>query len=502
MNICVLCSSYETSDSVFSGRDPYGDPARFIPEHRWQRHLIEKATSTSQVRGLAQDGFDVFVNLCDGAWDEDRAGIDVVLSLERLGVAFTGADSTFYEPTREMMKRACHAWGLRTPAWRFVKSVRDVTEALDALRFPMIVKHANSYGSVGMERESKVTNAKELAMQVERMISTFGEALVEEFVDGREFTVLLAEAAEEGQEPLAFPPVEFHFPKGETFKHFHLKWESFEGMSCSPVRDEGLARDLAWSSQKFFAGLRGSGYARCDLRMDTRGELFMLEINPNCGIFYPEGQYGSADHILAMQPTGHRDFVAHILEAALRRQRRIQRPWKVQFDPRWGYGMVATRDLSPGNIIDTHEEAAHHLVTRSHVERHWDDQKRRRFRECAWPLTDEVFVMWGDDPSAWRPINHSCDPNAWLHGMDVAARRAIRAGEPITLDYATFRGPAMAPFACTCGAPCCRGQIRPEDHLAPWLADRYGEHLSDYVKRARTPTSTSTPTSTRTPTPP
>ena len=88
MRICVLNASYEQSKSDFRGHDPYCDPSRHLPEHTFERHLIEKATAVRQVRDLAAKGFDAFVNLCDGAWDEDRAGIEVVQALERFIVQF------------------------------------------------------------------------------------------------------------------------------------------------------------------------------------------------------------------------------------------------------------------------------------------------------------------------------------------------------------------------------------------------------------------------------
>ena len=50
----------------------------------------------------------MFLNLCDGAWDEARPGIEVVSALERLELAFTGAGTSFYEPSREVMKLVCH----------------------------------------------------------------------------------------------------------------------------------------------------------------------------------------------------------------------------------------------------------------------------------------------------------------------------------------------------------------------------------------------------------
>ena len=58
-------------------------------------------------------------------------------------------------------------------------------------------------------------------------------------------------------------------------------------------------------------------------------------------------------------------------------------------------------------------------------------------------------------------------------------------GEELTVDYATFTGPELEPFDCACGASACRGRIGPADHLDPALAARYGDHVSDYVRRAR-----------------
>ena len=57
----------------------------------------------------------------------------------------------------------------------------------------MIVKHQNGYGSIGMTKQCKVTSKEELSDQCEIMIKEFGAALVEEFIEGREFTVLVAE---------------------------------------------------------------------------------------------------------------------------------------------------------------------------------------------------------------------------------------------------------------------------------------------------------------------
>jgi D-alanine-D-alanine ligase len=484
MHLCVLSSSYEQSSAPFAELDPRPDPSRWAPDHTFVHAPLHKATSIPRVRALASQGFDAFVNLCDGAWDEDRAGIEVPQTLERLSQAFTGAGTAFYEPTRDVMKRVCHYAGIETPRFVFCDSASDADRAADTLRFPLIVKHPSSYSSVGMLRDSRCETLAALREVVARNVAAYGGALVEEFIEGREFTVLVAEPSPGDSDPRAWDPVEFVFPPGDTFKHFDLKWVDYHRMSTRRVDDEGLARRLREDSQRFFAALAGTGYGRCDLRMDAEGRLFMLEINPNCSIFYPPDAFGSADFILACSPGGHRGFIDHILDCALRRRDETRPVAGVRHDPRRGYGLVALRDLPAGTVVQPGEERPHFLVSRRHVERTWGEEKRRWFRQYAWPLTDDLHAMWSDRPEDWQPINHACDPSCWLDGLALVTRRAVSAGEALTVDYGTFCGPETEAFPCDCQSPACRGTIRGTDHLSPAMG-RYGDHVSDYVRRAR-----------------
>lgn len=319
MKICILNPSYEDTDSPTEDYDSDCYPALYLDSHTCVTVDIQKSTAEQQIHQLVQDGFEVFINLCDGAYDEERPGIEVVRALERWGVPFTGADSAFYEPSRAEVKAVCHKVGVKTPAHVMASGPEGVDHALSSLSFPMIVKHPNSYGSIGLTRDSRVETPEQLASQVKRMISVYDRALVEEFIEGREFTVLVAENPDDPHNPTAYLPVEFRFPPGETFKHFDMKWIDYDKMSCVPCTDPELTARLQDSSKKLFMGLGGVSYARCDLRLHPSGELYMLEINPNCGIFYPPTDPGSADFILLNDPAGHRGFLEQILRAAFKR---------------------------------------------------------------------------------------------------------------------------------------------------------------------------------------
>ncbi len=319
MRIAILQSNYDESESAQGDYDLPCDPGVYLPDHQCETYFLDKATSVEKTTELISQGFDVFINLCDGAEGENRAGIEVVKTLEQYGVPFTGAASNFYEPTREQMKAACAAKGVKYPAFVMAKSDEDIERAAKTLRFPLIAKHPNSYGSVDLRKSSRVTCAADLFAAANHFITTYGASLIEEFIEGREFTVLVAENPDDAEYPIAYRPVEFLFPEGETFKHFDLKWVDYKGMGSKLCDEEELCEKLRDAGRKMFAGLNGSSFGRCDIRVDANGEPYVLEINPNCGIFYPEAEPGSADYVLLNDPKGHRGFLEILIRAALKR---------------------------------------------------------------------------------------------------------------------------------------------------------------------------------------
>ena len=484
MRICLL-TDQDIDAEDFPNDDWPCDPRPYLPEADWTLAVLEKDTAVPQINELASRGFDLFFNLCDGAWDEGYTpGIEVVQTLERLGVPFTGATSEFFEPSREAMKRACRAWGVDTPAYLIARNDRDLERAANTLRFPLIVKHPSSYSSIDLTRASRVMSAEALFERGRMMIAKYAGALIEEFIDGIEATVLVAENPADPARPKVYTPVRYVFPPGETFKHTEMKWVDYEQMTSVPVEDPVLADRLRVASARFFVGLHGAGYGRCDLRVDEDGRPWMLEINANCGLYFELKDAGSADYCLMHDPDGHEGFTRLIVEAAFARHAQREVGWEVRPRANGRYGVYAARDIEPGEVIVAHEATPHSIVSREHVEREWTPERRARFGTHAWPLTDDTWVIWERDPDDWTPIEHSCDPNAWLTGLDITARRAIPLGEEISLDYATRYNELMPAFECECSSPLCRGTIRGTDYLTD-VVDRYGDHVSDYVRGKR-----------------
>ena len=220
------------------------------------------------------------------------------------------------------MKEACAAVGVATPAYVMASTPEEVEQAIEKLRFPLFVKHYSSYASVDISRRSRVRTPEGLRIQAKKIISRHGTALIEEFIEGIECTVLIAENPEDPKRPIAYTPVQYQFPKGEDFKHEKLKWVEYEGLATIPVDDPILASRLKEECSRFFLELDASSFARCDVWVSRDGTPYVLEINANCGIYYPPADYGSADLCLTHDPAGHVGFTRTLVKAAFARHAR------------------------------------------------------------------------------------------------------------------------------------------------------------------------------------
>ncbi|MEO5984217.1 MAG: SET domain-containing protein, partial [Ferruginibacter sp.] len=124
-----------------------------------------------------------------------------------------------------------------------------------------------------------------------------------------------------------------------------------------------------------------------------------------------------------------------------------------------GFGIYATEFIASGEVIFKGEEKAQRIATKNYIDDAWDENKKENFRKYAYPISDEVFLLWDNNPAEWAPQNHSCNPNTAYAGLNVKAMRAIRKDEELTLDYASFLDGNMESFTCKCGEASCRGKI-------------------------------------------
>lgn len=159
---------------------------------------------------------------------------------------------------------------------------------LRVARFPVMVKPAHEDGSLGINCKSICHNMRQLETQVSYIHNIYlQEALVEEYLDGREFNVSIM--GDQDPRVLAVSEIDFsEMPEGEPkIVSYRAKWDEDSPMYRStepvfpaqiPKRFENRVKDVAIRAYHC-AGCRD--YGRVDLRTDARGNVYVLEVNPN-----------------------------------------------------------------------------------------------------------------------------------------------------------------------------------------------------------------------------
>lgn len=459
MHICVLQPDYSTSNVDYQNYDPPRDLSHLIPEAKFDHVFLNKLTTYRQLKELKKKKYDIFVNLCEGYLEWSIPSIDVIYTLELLSLPFTGPTTLLYDPPKELMKYVAYTEGINTPAYALVEQDDNIEFECRHLKYPLFVKPHKAGDSLGVDEKSLVHNPSELTEKVKSIIEEYGPLLIEEYIGGREFTVMVAANADNDKEITSFRPVEYIFPEGNQFKTYALKTSELHPNANIPVSDPIIEAQLREAAQNIFRGFGGAGYARLDFRMNEKGELYFLEINFTCSVFYKDGYEGSADYILKHDGFGQPAFLRHIISEGLARYGRTQRKYEMKGNSIAGYGIYANRNISTNELIFKGEEMAQRIVTRGYVENNWNVKEKEIFRKYAYPLSNEVFLLWDINPSGWAPQNHSCTPNTKYEGLNVIAIRPILKGEELTLDYSCFLDENMEPFNCQCGSPNCRGLV-------------------------------------------
>ncbi|MEM6943055.1 MAG: SET domain-containing protein-lysine N-methyltransferase [Pseudomonadota bacterium] len=143
-----------------------------------------------------------------------------------------------------------------------------------------------------------------------------------------------------------------------------------------------------------------------------------------------------------------------------------------------GTGLFAEAPLAPGEIA---------VVKGGHV---FDRAMRDRLEPLLGPaeiqIGDDLFIgpmTPADRDAGMMHLNHSCAPNLGFVGeITFAARRAIEAGEELSLDYATGDDDDWE-MDCACGAATCRGRVTGQDWRLPSVRAANAGWFSPYLER-------------------
>lgn len=233
---------------------------------------------------------DVVFNLCESFFLDRSHEPNVPAMLELMKVRYTGAgpDALLLCKDKALAKKILAFHRIRVAGFVVSSRTRPLKK-LRRFRFPAFVKPLGEESSDGIVRASYARNEAD-ALERTRFIheSMERDALIEEYIDGRELTVSVLG----NPRPLAFPPREIFFgesdggssPRFTTSKAkwdetYRKKWGIRNG-KAAPLPD-GVGEKLAKTARKACHVLKVRGLARLDVRLTEAGEAIVLEVNPN-----------------------------------------------------------------------------------------------------------------------------------------------------------------------------------------------------------------------------
>jgi D-alanine-D-alanine ligase len=246
----------------------------------------------------------------------------VVSYLELMKQSYTGCNprGLMLSHDKILSKQILHFHQIATPRFTVYERGSTITPAVD-MTYPMFVKSATEDASFGLSNKSIVNTPEELRDRVEHCYDEIETtALVEEYIEGREFYVgvlgnrqltalpvweLLMTKLPAGEPNIATAAVKWDF---KIQKELGVKTEAPKDLS--PKMNAEIKR----LAKRIYKALHMSGYARMDFRVSTDGRIYVLEANSNPNLSYGEDLAESA-HTVGIK---YEELIQRILNLGLR----------------------------------------------------------------------------------------------------------------------------------------------------------------------------------------
>ena len=273
-------------------------------------------------------------------WCENLPGIPnseglVVEYLEQHGFTFTGSSSATLALALDKysVKRLFDEAKILTPKW----GIYDKVSSVNWKNFPAIVKPSKEHCSEGINRNAVVMTEATMKNRVRYIIKRFQQpALVEDFIDGREFHISLW-----GNTDLEMlPPAEMEFSlfkdKYDRLCTYESKfvpnspqYKNIQTLIPAPLSEDEL-HDVEQACKAAYMLIGCRDYARIDMRMKD-GLFYIIDVNPNADIS-PDTSTISAVEFMGYK---YSDFIEKIILLSAQRH------------PKWGEQIYSS---NPGNV--------------------------------------------------------------------------------------------------------------------------------------------------------
>ena len=320
-----------TKDAVDGEEDPVLaqiEQALASGGHESRRVMVD-ADVEPLVRDLTTDRPELVINMAEAFAGKSALESNIAGLLNLLDLRYTGSSPAglLVAGDKTLSKKVLRFHGIKTP--EFATVYRGMVDWAGDVQFPLIVKPPQEDASLGITQKSIVHDVRELLEKIAEIQGEYqSPALAEQFIEGREFYVGVLG----NQNARALPVIELDFSKYPTDRPRIASWEAkwgdegdakgaeYEGTES--VFPTDLPDDWTEKMQKValeaFHAIRLRDYARIDMRVTDSGDVYVIEVNPNC---YLEAK---SEFARAAERDGmaYDALIAHIVELAAARYAR------------------------------------------------------------------------------------------------------------------------------------------------------------------------------------
>lgn len=273
---------------------------------------VEKGNATEIIQELIDGRFEMAINLCEDISGNNLREPNIPALLELLGIEYTGSGPLALGLTcyKDRAKHLLKGAGLRTPSFFVTDQEMEKVPA----QFPLIVKPQHEDASVGINHDSVVRDLESLNKKIAFTRETYKQpSIVEQYIDGREFNVGVM-----GNPGEVLPIAEIDFdglPEGHArICSYEAKWHvgSIFDVGTKPYFPElssKLKLAITNAALKSYELFQCRDYARVDMRVDSRGIPYILEVNCNPDVSPDAGFFRA----FSLNGRTYADFVAMLI---------------------------------------------------------------------------------------------------------------------------------------------------------------------------------------------
>ncbi|MEK6599273.1 MAG: D-alanine--D-alanine ligase [Deltaproteobacteria bacterium] len=268
----------------------------------------------------------IIFNIAEGLWGQSRES-QIPAMLDMLRIPYTGSGPLILGICLDKARAKEILSYHDIPTAGFFVAHSPLATHHSPLSYPLIVKPLYEGSSKGIRNNSIVNDETELRERIKWIITEYNQpALVEEFLDGREFTVAML-GNDSGLKIL--PIVEINYsslPAGmNPIYSYEAKWiwdtpdSPLEIFKCPADIDNRLKDSIEKICRDAFNVLDIKDWCRIDIRLDMKGQPHILELNPLPGILPDPKSNSCFPKAARAAGMGYDGLINAVLEAACKR---------------------------------------------------------------------------------------------------------------------------------------------------------------------------------------